>query len=93
MRVVHYVAVWVGLVILVALELVVFYAGLPPAQARAGIIGLASVAALLVAVFYQHLIREPRGVATLYIAGLLAALGLIIGMVVSLGVQAGLGSF
>ncbi len=66
-----------------ALELVVIGFALAPSVIALGIIGLAGVKAILIVLFYQHLTHEPKFISIVYLAGLVAAIGLIMALVVS----------
>lgn len=83
MKVLGYVAVWVVLMVATAMEVLIFGMPASPSLTTLGIGGLAGLKGLLIALFYQHVVDEPRSVSVLYVAALLAAAGLIIGMAVS----------
>lgn len=66
-----------------ALELVVIGFTLAPSVIALGIIGLAGVKTILIVLFYQHLTDEPKFISIVYLAGLVAVIGLIMALVVS----------
>ncbi len=84
MKSIGYGAIWAVLIGATALELVLYGASATVSGATTAIIGLAGLKATLIALFYQHVTREPRSIAFLYLAALLAGVGLIVGMVASM---------
>jgi hypothetical protein len=82
-KILGYVVVWVVLMVATALEMLIFGMPAPPSVTTLGIGGLAGLKGLLIALFYQHVVDEPKSVSLLYLAALLAAAGLLIGMAVS----------
>ena len=84
MRISLYIGVWVVLVVATLLELVLVGMPLTLSMMIFGILGLAVLKALLIALFYQHLIGEALWVKLLYTLSLVTAVGLIVGMVTSL---------
>ena len=84
MRVAGYLAVWVVLMVATALEVVVFGMPLTLAMLVLGVMGLAVLKAVLIALFYQHVWSEERWVKLFYLLALVTAVGLIVGMVTSL---------
>jgi cytochrome c oxidase subunit IV len=61
----NYIAIWIYLAILTALELVVAYAPIPKAAMVGLLIGLAWVKAVLVAMYFMHLAFERRTLAVI----------------------------
>lgn len=84
MGMVGYVVVWAVLVVATGLELLVMGRPIPQVPSSTVIMGLAGLKAILIALFYQHLIHEARSIPTLYIAAALAGIGLLVGMAVSI---------
>ncbi|HID05445.1 MAG TPA: hypothetical protein EYH45_03690 [Candidatus Caldiarchaeum subterraneum] len=80
-RVLVYVAVWVALVVFTVIELMLVGMPMTPITIALGILGLASLKALLIALFYQHLIGEAAWVKIFYAFALLTAVGLVVGMI------------
>lgn len=84
MKIVGYATVWLVLIVATGLELALFGMPLTPLVVALGIFGLAGIKAILIAMFYQHLVGEPKSVSILYLVGLLAAMGLIGASIISL---------
>jgi|FaiFalFF_MnMetaG_3_1042247.scaffolds.fasta_scaffold04066_2 hypothetical protein len=76
--------VWVLLVLATVAELALFRIPLDRTVFTVALFGLAGLKALMIAVFYQQVIREGRDVAAFYLFALLVALGLIIGTLTSM---------
>jgi len=83
-RVATYVGVWAALVSLTGVELALLTVNIPHAVFLTFLFGSAFIKAVLIALFYQHLVTEPKSVGAIYLAGLLTGLGLIVGMIVSM---------
>ncbi len=83
MKVAVYLGVWIAAMVATALELMIVGMALAPTIAIASILGLGGLKAVLIALFYQHVIIEPRAISTLYITSLIAATALIIAMLIS----------
>jgi len=79
-----YIVVWGILVAATVLELFLFGLSAAPTMTTTAIVSLAGMKATLIALIYQHLVREPRSLAVLYMAALVAGVGLIIAMLVSM---------
>ena len=73
-----YVAVWIGLVIFTLLEVLVLGLELGTLLMVLLVLGLASVKAVLVALFYQHLRYEPPSLGWFYVASVLIILAIIV---------------
>jgi cytochrome c oxidase subunit 4 len=56
----NYIAIWIYLAVLTALELVVAYAPIPKPAMVGGLVGLAWAKAVLVAMYFMHLRFERR---------------------------------
>ncbi len=84
MRSVGYGVIWGLLIGATVFELAIFRTAIAPNAAASIIVSLAGLKAMLIALFYQHLSREPKSVSLVYVAALLAGVGLIIGMQVSM---------
>ena len=84
MRLAGYLVVWVVLMVSTALEVVLLGMPLTFAVLILGVMGLAVLKAVLIALFYQHVWSEERWVKLFYLLALVTALGLIVGMVTSL---------
>ena len=84
MRIVLYVGVWVVLMVATMLEVVIFGMPMTLAMIIFGVMGLAVLKAVLIALFYQHVWTEERWVKLFYLLALVTAIGLIVGMVTSL---------
>ena len=84
MRIAGYLAVWVVLMAATALEVMLFGMPLTLAVLLIGIMGLAVLKAVLIALFYQHVWTEERWVKLFYLLALVTAVGLIVGMITSL---------
>ena len=55
-----YLMVWIGLILIVAVEVSLTYAGLPPATLLSALLALAAVEAGLGAMYFMHLRYEKR---------------------------------
>ncbi len=77
----NYIAVWVGLAILTALELGVAFLPWPKRTIVLILIGLAIWKALLVALYYMHLRFEPNRVRILAVAPLPLAVILVLAVI------------
>lgn len=73
-----YVGVWIGLVIFTLLEVLVLGLELGTILMVLLVLGLASVKAILVALFYQHLRYEPPSLGWFYVASVLIILAIIV---------------
>lgn len=83
-----YIAVFVALVVLTALELLVFFQPLPRVVVDASIVLLAGGKAALIALFFMHLAYEPKSLSSLSLLGLGAVIAFLLLSVLSLaGVQ------
>jgi len=83
-KAVAYVAVWVVLVAATVAEVMLVSMPTTALTIALGILGLASMKAVLIALFYQHLIGEAAWVKILYVFAVITAIGLIIGMITSI---------
>jgi len=79
-----YIAIWVILILFTIIEILIFGLPLPTSLIVPGILSLAAVKALLIALFYQHLLHTPTGISTLYFIALLGGIGITAGMIASL---------
>ena len=77
-------AVWVVLMAATALEVVIFGMPVTVAMIIVGVLGLAVLKAVLIALFYQHVWTEERWIKLFYLFALITAVGLIAGMITSL---------
>jgi caa(3)-type oxidase subunit IV len=69
-----YVAVWIGLLLIVAVEVALTYAHLPAGTLLAGLLALAIVEAALGVMFFMHLRYERRALFWSLIPGLIFVL-------------------
>ena len=76
-----YVGVWIILVIATVLELAMLYMQAPLTLLLAGIAVLASLKAILIALYYQHLRYEPAALSAIPISGLALLIILVVTMV------------
>jgi len=77
-----YIAVWA--LLLATLIAQVSLAERPIATQATAVAALAWIQALLIALFFQHVLRENRWVKAFYVLALAGALGLIVGMLTSI---------
>ena len=84
MAIAGYIAVWAVLAVATGLELLVIGRPIPQVPSSLVVMGLAGLKAILIALFYQHLIHEARSIPVLYLAAALTGVGLLIGMAVSI---------
>lgn len=82
MGIILYGVIYVVLIVSTILELIVIRQPLSPQLIYTSIVGLAGLKAVLIAMFYQHLVNEPRPLSSFAIMGLLSA---TIFMVMSIG--------
>jgi caa(3)-type oxidase subunit IV len=72
-----YVAIWIGLLLIVAIEVALTYAHLPAGTLLAGLLALAVVEAALGVMFFMHLRYERRALFWSLIPGLIFVLLLL----------------
>jgi caa(3)-type oxidase subunit IV len=69
-----YVAIWIGLLLIVAIEVALTYARLPAGTLLAGLLALAVIEAALGVMFFMHLRYERRALFWSLIPGLIFVL-------------------
>ncbi|MEM4190120.1 MAG: cytochrome C oxidase subunit IV family protein [Candidatus Caldarchaeum sp.] len=79
-----YIGVWAVLMLATVLELAMLRLPMTLSLIVFGIMGLAFMKAVLIALFYQHLLTETRWIKLLYAVAALTAVGLVVGMVTSI---------
>jgi len=84
MKVNVYIGIWAVLMLATVVELAILRLPMTLSLVVSGIIGLAFLKAVLIALFYQHLLMETRWIKLLYAVAVLIAVGLIVGMVTSI---------
>jgi caa(3)-type oxidase subunit IV len=75
---IKYCLIWCLLIILTLMELATLRLNLPVTTIALSIIGLASIKALLIALYYQHLIKESESVGWFYLASIFFILVLVV---------------
>ncbi len=85
----NYIAVFIALAVLTALEVAITQLPVPKAPI---LIPLSVIKATLVAMFYMHLRTDKRIFAVVFVMGILVGLGFLISVAILLNTHAGFGN-